>query len=141
MQGTQVWSLVWEDPTCRRPTKPVRHNYWAHALEPTSHNNWACVSELLKRTLEPVRCNYWDHTLQLLKPVCSRARVLQLLSPHAATTEARTPTARAPQQDKPPQWEACTSQWRVAPARRNYRKPAHSNEDPTQPKNNNNFKN
>ena len=27
MQGTQVQILVGEDPTCRRATKPVRHNY------------------------------------------------------------------------------------------------------------------
>ena len=27
MQGTRVQSLVQEDPTCRRATKPVRHNY------------------------------------------------------------------------------------------------------------------
>ena len=27
MQGTGVRVLVWEDPTCRRATKPVRHNY------------------------------------------------------------------------------------------------------------------
>ena len=27
MQGTQVRSLVQEDPTCRSATKPVRHNY------------------------------------------------------------------------------------------------------------------
>ena len=26
-QGTQVQALVWEDPTCRGATKPVRHNY------------------------------------------------------------------------------------------------------------------
>ena len=31
MQGTRVWSLVQEDPTCLRATKPVRHNYWARA--------------------------------------------------------------------------------------------------------------
>ena len=29
MQGTQVRALVWEDPTCRRATRPVSHNYWA----------------------------------------------------------------------------------------------------------------
>ena len=29
MQGTWVWSLVLEDPTCHRTTKPVHHNYWA----------------------------------------------------------------------------------------------------------------
>ena len=27
MQGTQVRALVWEDPTCRRATRPVSHNY------------------------------------------------------------------------------------------------------------------
>ena len=32
MQGTQVWALVREDPTCRGATKPVHHNYWACAL-------------------------------------------------------------------------------------------------------------
>ena len=28
MQGTRVWALVWEDPTCCGTAKPVRHNYW-----------------------------------------------------------------------------------------------------------------
>ena len=37
-QGTRVRALVWEDPTCRGATKPVRLNYLACALEPTSHN-------------------------------------------------------------------------------------------------------
>ena len=40
MQGTRVWALVWEDPTCHRATKPMHHNYWAYALEPASHNYW-----------------------------------------------------------------------------------------------------
>ena len=29
MQGTRVQTLVWEDPTCCRATRPVSHNYWA----------------------------------------------------------------------------------------------------------------
>ena len=69
------------------------------------------------------------HVPQLLS-LRSRAREPQLLNLHATTTEAHVPTARAPQQEKPPQW--------VAPTRRNYRKPTRSNEDPTQPKTNNN---
>ena len=36
MQGTQVQPLVWEDFTCHGETEPVRHNYWARALEPRS---------------------------------------------------------------------------------------------------------
>ena len=95
MQGTRVWALVREDPTCREATKPVRHNYWS---------------------------------------LRSRAREPQLLSLHAAATEARERRARAPRQEKPPQWEACAPQQRVDPAHRNQRKSARSNEDPMQPK-------
>ena len=55
MQGTRVWALVREDPTCRGAAKPMRHNYWACALEPASHNYWAHVRQLLKPVcLEPV---------------------------------------------------------------------------------------
>ena len=46
----------------------------------------------------------------------SRAHEPQLLSPRATTTEARVPRAPAPQQEKPPQWEARTLQRKVAPA-------------------------
>ena len=51
MQGTQVWALVQEDPTCRGATKPVHHN-WACALEPASHNYWACALEPPCQTTE-----------------------------------------------------------------------------------------
>ena len=54
MQGIRVRALFWEDPTCCRATKPVRHNYWACALESVSHNYWAHVPQLLKPAhLEP----------------------------------------------------------------------------------------
>ena len=33
MQETWVWSLIWEDLTCREAIKPVHHNHWACALE------------------------------------------------------------------------------------------------------------
>ena len=45
-------------------------------------------------------------------PRSSQAYEPQLLSPRATTTEARTPRACAPQQEKPPQWEAHTPQQR-----------------------------
>ena len=56
MQGTRVWSLVQEDPTCHRGSKPVRHNYWACALEPVSHNYWSPRTT----TTEPMCLNYWS---------------------------------------------------------------------------------
>ena len=74
MQGTRARALVQEDPTGLRATKPVRHNYWACALEPVSHNYWthvpqllslhsgACEPQLLKPAwLEPVLCNKGSH--------------------------------------------------------------------------------
>ena len=103
MQGTWVRALVREDPTCRGATKPVRHNYWACALQPVSHNYWA--------------------------------RVPQLLSPCATTTEASTPRACAPWQERPPQWEAYAPQWRVAPARHNQRKACTQQRRPNAAKN------
>ena len=62
MQGTWVQALVWEDPTCRRETKPVCRNYWACALKPMSHNYWTCMLQLLKPVcLEPVPHNKRSH--------------------------------------------------------------------------------
>ena len=116
VQGTRVQALVQEDPTCHWATKPVHRNYWACALELTSHK-------------------YRARAPQLLKPTCPRARVPQLLGPCTATTEpvcckywteAQAPRACALQQEKPPKWEARALQWRIAPA--------HCNKDPTQPK-------
>ena len=107
VQGTRVQSLVQEDPTCRRATKPVCHSYWACALEPVSHDYWVCEPQLLS-----------------LHATTTEAHMPQLLSPRATTTEARAPRARAPQQEKPPQWEACVLHRRVAPTHHNQRKPA-----------------
>ena len=46
MRGTQVWSLVQEDSTCRGATNPRYHNYWSLCLEPTSHNYWGCLPRI-----------------------------------------------------------------------------------------------
>ena len=57
-----------------------------------------------------------------LQSLRSRAHEPQLLSPCATTTEAHAPRARAPHQEKPPQWEARAPQPRVAPTRCNQKK-------------------
>ena len=75
MQGTWVWSLVGEEPTCHGATKPVRHNYWAWALETTSHNYRARMPQLLSpctattglTCLEPMLRNKRSHLNE--KPV------------------------------------------------------------------------
>ena len=41
MQETWVWSLIQEDPTYHRATKPVHCKYWACALEPRNYNHWS----------------------------------------------------------------------------------------------------
>ena len=62
MQGTRVRALVGADPTCCGGTKPMRHNYWAYALEPVSHNYWAWVPQLLEAHVPRA------HALQQEKP-------------------------------------------------------------------------
>ena len=65
----------------------------------------------------------WALVPQLLNQR-SRACKPKLLSPRAATAEARSPRACGPQQEKPSQWEAGALQL----------EPMQSNEDPVQPK-------
>ena len=64
-----------------------------------------------------------------------RCHAAEQLSPRATAPEACAPRAHAPQ-EKPPQWEAVRCSWKVAPSRRSQEKPAHSNRDPEQTKNN-----
>ena len=46
MKETQVWFLVWEDPTCHGATKPVRHDYWGPcALPPAGHSKRSLRNE------------------------------------------------------------------------------------------------
>ena len=55
-------------PGPERSHMPVRHNYWACALEPMSHNGWAHMLQLLKSVcLETVLCNKRSHRNE--KPV------------------------------------------------------------------------
>ena len=62
MQGTWVRSLVQENSTGCRATKPVHHNYWACALCPGSHNYWAHGLQQLKPMwLEPMLHNRRSH--------------------------------------------------------------------------------
>ena len=62
MQWTRVRALVQEDSTCHRATKPMRHNCWACALEPASHNYWGHMPQLLKpEHLEPILRNKRSH--------------------------------------------------------------------------------
>ena len=62
----------------------------------------------------------------------SRAQEPQLLSLRAATAEARASRAHAPQQEKPPQWEACAPQQEQHPLAATTESPQCSNEDTKQ---------
>ena len=70
MQEKQVQSLIWEDPTCHRATKPMGHNYWACALEPRNHNYWAPLHHKYWSlcTLEIVLCNKRSHHNEMPTP-------------------------------------------------------------------------
>ena len=67
------------------------------------HNYWACVPE-------PQDCNYCGYVMQLLKPM--------------------HPRAQAPQQEKPPQWEALPPQLESSPHSPQLEESLHSKEDP-----------
>ena len=55
MLKTWVWSLIWEDPTRLRATKPMCHNPWAGALKPGSCSYWS------PRVPVPRLCNKRNH--------------------------------------------------------------------------------
>ena len=40
MQETWIQSLIQEDPTSHRTTKPISHNYWACVLQSRNRNYW-----------------------------------------------------------------------------------------------------
>ena len=67
MQGTWVWSLFGEDPTCLGATEPVRCNYWAHAVKPMPHNKRShCSDKSMHCNLRAAPARYtWR------KPTCS----------------------------------------------------------------------
>ena len=47
MQETQVWSLLWGDPTCCMVTKQAHHNYSASTPEPQTP--WATTTQVCPR--------------------------------------------------------------------------------------------
>ena len=57
-QGTQDQSLVWEDFTCCRATKPVHHDFrsLSSRLEPVLHNSRSHCSESPPATTESSPC-------------------------------------------------------------------------------------
>ena len=82
----------------------------------------------------------WLRVCLLMQGTRVRALVWEDPTCHGATRPvshncwACASGACALQQERPRWWEARAPRWRVAPARRNWRKPSHRNEDPTQPK-------
>ena len=78
MQGTLVGSLVWEDPTCHRATKPVCHNYQAQALD----RLWALTTKSVLRQEKP-------RQQEVQEPVKSSPHWWQ---PEKALVQQRRPT-------------------------------------------------
>ena len=100
MQGTRVRDLVREDLTGHGATKPVRHNYWACALEPVSHNYWAHMPQLLKPAcLQPMLHNKRSHRNE--KPPLAATRE----SSHTATKTQRSQKKRGSKRDNHREWE------------------------------------
>ena len=74
MHGTWVQSLLWEDPTCLRATKPVRHNYQACALGTMQHNKKATTMRRLGTTARewPLLATTRESPQAAVKAQCSK---------------------------------------------------------------------
>ena len=83
VQGTQVQSLVWEDSTCLGATKPMCHDYWALALEPTWHNYWSL------RALERMLCYKRSHRKEKSAHHNQKKAHLQQWTPSIAKTKTK----------------------------------------------------
>ena len=73
-------TLVWEDPTCRRATKPVHHNYWACTLKQRNHNYWAHAPHLLKPAYPTAHALQQERPLQWEAPAAAAAAAKSLQS-------------------------------------------------------------
>ena len=69
MQGKRDRALVWEDPTCRGATKPVRHNYWACASGPCAPQREAAIVRGPRTAMKSGR-----HLPQLEKSLAQKRR-------------------------------------------------------------------
>ena len=67
-QGTQIWSLGGEDPTCRRATKSMGLNSWACTLEPVLHNERSQWNEKSVTLNHPFRAGW--HNLTEIEFLC-----------------------------------------------------------------------
>ena len=84
MQGTRVQALVREDLTSRGATKPVRHNYWACALELASHQLLSPCATTTEARVPRTRAPQQEKSPQW------EARALQLEKAHAQQRSPNT---------------------------------------------------
>ena len=84
---------------------------------PWWHSGWESACQCRGHVFEP----WSEKTLHAAEQLslCATTTQSVLYSPWATTTEAHMPRARAPQQEKPSQWEARAPQWRVASTHHN----------------------
>ena len=106
MQGTPCWFLVQEDSTCHRATKAVSHKHWAH-----SRNYRACVPQLLTPACPEKAMATHSSVLAWRIPGSAEPGGLPSMGSHSRTrlkrlSSSSMPGTYAPQQEKPPQWEA-----------------------------------
>ena len=65
-QGTQAWSLVWQDPTCHRASKPLSCNYWSPSI--------SCAPQQEKSEY-PLLSRVRESRLAAMKTQCSQTQI------------------------------------------------------------------
>ena len=76
MQEKQVQSLMWEDPTCRRATKPMHHYYWAQALEPVLHRRSHHMRSLCTAREQPPLTTTREKPVQQRRPSTAKNKYI-----------------------------------------------------------------
>ena len=103
VRGAQIQSLVPENPTCHRATKPVCHNFRASAQEPGSHSYWDPVR--VCRAVSVVSGYLWPHA-----PWPARSSIHRILQARTLQWAAIAFSWR-PSQPRDRILDSCTAGW------------------------------
>ena len=69
MQGTWVWSLVWEDLTCHGATKPMCLFYWARVPRASALQREATSVRSVRTTTRDSPLQQWRHSISKDKEI------------------------------------------------------------------------
>ena len=108
MQGTRVQSLIQEDSTCCRATKPLYHHHWARALpllsfmclQPGLHKREATAIRSLCTAMKSSPCSPWlkKAHMQQWRPSTAKNKELRINRKKKKPTQSNFKNGRGAEQ-------------------------------------------